>query len=248
MLETPKAALRGEPSYVWRAGQERRLEFLRRYATLDGRRILDIGCGIGTYMRAFRRFSDDVYGVDVDVQRVHEGGRSVPNLMLAVGERLPFADRTFDVVLLNEVIEHVADDALTLAEACRVVRPGGYIFIYAPNRFYPFETHGIYWGKRYIFGNIPLVNYLPNSLRNRLVPHARAYTAGGLRRLVHTLPLAVISHTVVYPGFDGISARRPRIGRVLRALRTVGEGTPLRFLGLSHFLVLRRRAEADQHG
>ena len=50
------AARLGEPSYVWRSGQERRLQLIRRYIPLEGRRILDVGCGIGTYVRRFRDF------------------------------------------------------------------------------------------------------------------------------------------------------------------------------------------------
>lgn len=242
MIESPKAAVRGEPSYLWRAGQDRRLRLIERYASLEGSRILDIGCGIGAYVRAFRERSNDVVGVDIDEERVREGGRTLPNLMLAVGEHLPFRDNTFDVILLNEVIEHVNDDGRTLSEACRVTRPGGHVFIYAPNRFFPFETHGIYVGRRYRFGNIPLVNYLPDPLRNRLVPHARAYTARGLRRLLRPLPARVVGQTVVYPGFDSIGARRPWLGRLLRSVRGIAEATPLRLFGLSHFVVLRKDA------
>ena len=66
--------------------------------------------------------------------------------------------------MLNEVIEHVQNDAATLAEALRVTGPGGHVAIFAPNRFYPFETHGVYLGKRFIFGNIPFVNWLPDPL------------------------------------------------------------------------------------
>ena len=165
----------GNPSFVWRAGQDRRLALIRRYVSLEGARILDIGCGIGTYVRKLREYADRVYGIDIDPKRVRQG--TVPGLAVAVSERLPFRDASFDLVLLNEVIEHVQDDAATLAEACRVVRPGGHVVIYAPNRLYPFETHGVYLGRRYVFGNIPFVNYLPDALRRRLVPHARAYTS-----------------------------------------------------------------------
>ena len=63
------------------------------------------------------------------------------------------------------MIEHVADDRETLREVARVLAPGGTCVIYAPNRLYPFETHGIYVGKRYVFGNIPFVNWLPTFLR-----------------------------------------------------------------------------------
>src|SRR4026209_1112536 len=61
-----KAIRLGHPSYIWRRGQDRRLNLIRQYVALEGRRILDVGCGIGMYVEKFRRFSTDVYGVDVD--------------------------------------------------------------------------------------------------------------------------------------------------------------------------------------
>lgn len=252
MTDAPTALSReqvalGNPSFVWRAGQDRRLNFIRRYVRLDGARVLDIGCGIGAYVRKLRELSDRVYGIDIDAARVREG-RDAGCLAVAVSEHLPFADGVLDVVLLNEVIEHVRDDRETLREACRVVRPGGHVIVYAPNRLYPFETHGVYLGKRYVFGNIPLVNYLPGTLRRRLVPHARVYTARDLRRLIDGLPAELVVHTQVYPGFDNIAARRRRLGGLLRAIFHRLERTPLRVFGLSHFLVLRTFAPSRTDG
>lgn len=236
----------GRPSFVWRAGQERRLDLIRRYIPLESARILDVGCGIGTYVRKLQEFSDHVYGIDVDPARTRRGPPG--SLSVAVSERLPFADNSFDVVLLNEVIEHVRDDAATLREVCRVTRPGGHVAIYAPNRLYPFETHGVYLGKRYIFGNIPLVNYLPDALRRRLAPHVRAYTSGGLRRLARGLPAEVVTHTQVYPGFDNIAARSRAVASLLRGVLYRLEGTALRAFGLSHFMVLRVYAQEESDG
>jgi SAM-dependent methyltransferase len=233
----------GNPSYVWRFGQDRRLHLIQQYAPLEGRRILDIGCGLGAYVRKFREFSERVAGIDVDRKRVVEGARTTPGLMLAAGERLPFRDGSFDVIVLNEVIEHVQSDAATLRDAYRVLAPDGRMVIYAPNRLYPFETHGIYLGERYVFGNIPLVNWLPNIVRDRLVPHARAYTRGGIRRTYAGLPAEVLVETYVYPGYDQIMARRRRLGELFRALTYRLERTPLRMFGLSHFVVLRKPAE-----
>jgi SAM-dependent methyltransferase len=218
------------------------------YAPLEHARILDIGCGLGVYVRKFREFSDAVCGIDIDPKRLLEGARTTPGLMLAVGEHLPYRSGTFDVIVLNEVIEHVADDRATLAEAMRILRDGGRIVIYAPNRLYPFETHGVYLGKRFVFGNIPFINWLPTPLRNRLVPHARAYTKGGIRRLYRGLPADVLAETYVYPGFDNIIARRKRLGAVLRSLLYRAERTPLRMFGLSHFVVLRKRADVSSVG
>ena len=111
-----KAIRLGHPSYVWRSGQDRRLNQIRQYVQLEGRRILDIGCGVGMYVDKFRRFSDEVYGVDVDPDKVAEASTWLPNLQVAPGEHLPFPDGQFDVILLNEVIEHVDDDRLTIRE------------------------------------------------------------------------------------------------------------------------------------
>jgi SAM-dependent methyltransferase len=235
---TDKRATLGHPSQVWTRGLERRLELVRRHVPLDGRRILDLGCGVGAFVRRLREFSSDVYGTYIDSGYLREGAKEVPNLGLAVGEHLPFADGSFDVVLLHEVLEHVSDDQATLREVRRVLAPGGRAVVFCPNRWYPFETHGVFLGKRYVFGNVPLVNYLPDAVRNRLVPHARAYTRSRLRRLYRRAGLRAQIHNYVFPGFDHLMARRRLVGRALRFGLYPLESTPLRIFGLSHFVVL----------
>jgi SAM-dependent methyltransferase len=233
----------GQPSYVWRFGQERRLEMIQRHVPLEGAQILDIGCGLGTYVRRLGDFTSRAYGIDIDVARLRTGAAAgVRGLSLAVSESLPFRDSAFDGVLLNEVIEHVRDDRATLVEALRVTKPGGKVVIFAPNRFYPFETHGVYFGDKYVFGNIPLVNYLPDPLRNRLVPHARAYTRSQLEKLTRGLNARWLEWTVIYPGFDNIVGRYEKVGNAFRSMTYRLEDTWLRRLGLSHLLVLERTA------
>lgn len=238
-IETPdKRATLGHPSQIWTRGLERRLGLMRRHVDLESRRILDIGCGVGAFVRRLREFSPRVAGIDVDAERVIEGGKEVPDLALAVAERLPFRDGAFDVVLLHEVLEHVTDDQATLREAQRVLATRGKAVIFCPNRLYPFETHGIFLGKRYVFGNMPLVNYLPDPVRDRLVPHARAYTKRGLRRLYRRAGLRPLVHSFVFPGFDHVMARRKIVGRAFRSLLYPLEASPFRIFGLSHFVVL----------
>ncbi len=147
VIDARRAITLGHPSYVWRSGQERRLNLIRRYARLDGRQVLDIGCGLGAYVANFRRFTPYAYGMDVDAPRVHEGRRrGVDNLLLAAAETLPFKDGSFDVIVLNEVIEHVQDDAATLREACRVLRPGGEVLpgVYAAGEVAGFGGGGMH--------------------------------------------------------------------------------------------------------
>lgn len=249
-MEQDKAITLGHPSYLWRFGQERRLNLVREYVSLEDQALLDVGCGLGMYMRAFRRFSPFVYGVDVDGEKLVQASQDLPNLGQAVAERLPYADGTFDAVLSHEVIEHVTDDRQALADAVRVLRapdpgegrPGGRLVIFAPNRLYPFETHGAYLAGRYREGNVPLVNYLPDRWRSQVCPHVRVYTRRDLRELLEGLPVKVVTHIQIFPGYDKVVRRRPGLGRWLRRVTYFLEHTPLRLLGLSHFMVVEKIA------
>jgi hypothetical protein len=85
-----------------------------------------------------------------------------------------------------------------------------------------------------------LINYLPNKFRHKLAPHVRAYTARGLKRLIAGLPVKLITHTQIYPGYDNIIARHPALGRILQWVTYRLEQTPLRIFGLSHLLVIEK--------
>jgi SAM-dependent methyltransferase len=235
-----KAAMRGHPSYVWREGQERRLHMVRRWAPLAGQHVLDVGCGVGMYTAAFLRETPHVFGIEIEYRRALEARERAAGVVQSPGERLPFADATFDVVFSHEVLEHVADDRACAAEVVRVARPGGRIVVFVPNRLYVFETHGMFWRGRYRFGNVPLINWLPTPLRDRLAPHVRAYTTSDLRGLFDGLPVRVVHHTQIFPGYDNIVARAPGLGRLLRAFTYALERTPFRVFGLSHLLVMER--------
>ena len=73
-----KAALRGEPSYVWRAGQQRRLDMIVRAAEnrIAGR-ILENGCGVGMYVEHLSPFGGEVIGLEYDLERASRGGRKL---------------------------------------------------------------------------------------------------------------------------------------------------------------------------
>ena len=231
-----KAALRGEPSYVWRAGQERRLDLILKYGGDAARgQFLENGCGVGMYVEHLSPHARRVMGLEYDFERAAQAHLRSPQIVCAAGERLPFPDQFFDAILSHEVLEHVQDDRLAVEEMVRVLRPGGRILLFVPNRGYPFETHGIYWQGKYRFGNIPLVNYLPRKWRDRLAPHVRIYQANDLENLFQGLPVRWVYRTVIFGAYDNIISRYPRLGRWLRGFLQALEKTPLRWFGLSHF-------------
>jgi SAM-dependent methyltransferase len=237
-----KAAERGEPSYVWRSGQERRLQMLAAQTTLHGCRFLDAGGGNGLYAAQVQeRFGAEAWAFDIEYPRIQEARRiGLARSVVAQGEFLPYPAGYFDVVFSNEVIEHVADDAQTVAEMLRVLRVGGRLAIFCPNRWYPVEQHGHYWQGEYHFGNTPLINYLPDRWRNQLAPHVRTYTARKLHRLFDGHPIKIVHHTRIFGGYDNIVLRRPTLGKWIRRILYPLEYTPLRVLALSHWLVVEK--------
>ena len=73
MVDRERAIQLGHPSYVWRAGQERRLNLVRQHVPLEGGKILDIGCGNGTPTLELARLSGgEVIGVDIDQSALDE--------------------------------------------------------------------------------------------------------------------------------------------------------------------------------
>jgi len=236
-----KAALRGEPSYVWRAGQERRLEMIRSAAgELAAGRVLVDGCGLGAYLSRLDTGAAQAVGLDIEHERACEAHVKTARVVCAAGERLPFPANYFDLVLSNEVLEHVQDDRAAIGEIVRALRPGGRLVLFCPNRGYPFETHGVYWRGKYHFGNIPLVNWLPRRWRDRLAPHVDVYTRGDLEQLFAGLPVRYLRRTVIMGAYDNIIARRGWLGKALRGVLQWLEKTPLRGLGLSHFWVVEK--------
>jgi SAM-dependent methyltransferase len=236
-----KAALRGEPSYVWRAGQQRRLDMIVRAAgkRIQGK-ILENGCGVGMYVEHLSPFGGEVIGLEYDFERASQAHLNSPSILNAAGEFIPLLSGTFDLILSHEVIEHVQNDRLAICEMIRLLRSGGRIALFCPNRGYPFETHGIYWNGKYYFGNKLFVNYLPRTLRNKLAPHVRVYSAKDLQKLFEGLPVKFVERTIIFGAYDNIIARFGPLGKFLRGILQFLESTPLKIFGLSHFWVVEK--------
>src|SRR5579864_4386899 len=116
--------------------------------------ILDLGSGVGNFVVACRNRGLKAFGIEPD--RIAQGALVTslqiacqrldsPAFAAALGEQLPFADATFDLVVLDQVIEHVSDQTRVLAEASRVLKPGGAMYVACPNYLRFYEPHYKTW-------------------------------------------------------------------------------------------------------
>jgi SAM-dependent methyltransferase len=202
--------------------------------------ILENGCGVGMYLKQLAEDAAFAVGLEIELDRAAKAcgrGLSVVN---GAGEELPFSASKFDLILSHEVLEHVTDDRRCLEEMVRLLKPGGRLVLFVPNRGYPFETHGIYLKGEYHFGNKFGVNYLPHRWRDKLAPHVRVYSGRDLQKLVAGLPVRLVEQTVIFGAYDNIIARYKRLGGMLRSFLQWLEKTPLRGLGLSQFWVVEK--------
>jgi SAM-dependent methyltransferase len=117
-----------EKLYDWRSRQ-----VLRRLKRKNAK-VLDVGCGRGLLLRAFRQNGCDVIGTEFSDDACRFA-REVLNIPVRVGllDELHFPDSSFDVVVMWHVLEHVSDPRPTLAEVSRILRPGGIFLVAVPD-------------------------------------------------------------------------------------------------------------------
>jgi SAM-dependent methyltransferase len=99
-------------------------------ARLRPRRVLDLGCGAGDSVDMFRSVDPEATWVGVDIEdspEVSERTRSDADFVTFDGRRLPFDDGSFELVYCKQVLEHVEHPRELLAEATRVLEPGGHL-------------------------------------------------------------------------------------------------------------------------
>ncbi len=124
---------RRSPGFVF--GGAERASVFREWVGGPGRRVLDIGCRYGALTRAYAE-GNDVVGMDVDREALAEAAKlGIETLWADATEPLPLPDASFDVVVVGELLEHLPLPDRTVAEAHRVLRPGGFLVGSVPNAY-----------------------------------------------------------------------------------------------------------------
>ena len=229
----------------------------------DDMLILDLPCGRGFYLNMLRYVSQcHLVGADLDWDVVLKAKQNVGHLndvdIQGVNiYQMPYADNTFDAVILSEVLEHLDDDKQALKEAYRVLKPNGVLAVTVPHANYPFlwdpinktlETlfnrhiqHGIFAG---IWANHVRL-YQPEQLRDSvlsagfMIEDERAFTH-------HCFPFI---HNLVY----GIGMPLLESGALPSSIETASnrldfdknDGNPINF-GVASFNFFDRKNVPDE--
>jgi len=184
---------------------------LCRYADPKEKRILEIGSGYGTNLIVWtKHFGLDVTGVEPEGEGFSEtlsvsarlcelNGVPADRIKISQGEKLPFADRSFDIVYSANVLEHTNDPVAVLRESLRVLKPGGILHFEIPNFMSFFEGHYYvlmppilwksllpFWVQR-VCGRDPA---FARTLRTEINPF---WLRRSIRRLKEDFPLRTIS-------------------------------------------------------
>lgn len=186
-----------QDEHWWFAGRRKIIGSVLQSSLPDRpeRRILDIGCGTGTNLAELNRFGS-VEGVDSEPAAVEQCRRDGWNVTEVGDGALPFADGSFDVVTLLDVIEHVDDDRALLAEARRLLAHGGTVLVAVP-------AYTWMWGAQDVISH-----------------HRRRYTASRLRAAL--VDAGLVPRRTTY--FNTLLFPPIALVRILRRLRGSEDG------------------------
>jgi SAM-dependent methyltransferase len=208
---------------------------LNSIGCLQGSRMLDVGCGDGTFTLPLGKRFDEVYGIDIQGTNIEAfrgklaaGGKYKPSQQSATC--LEFPNAYFDSIVSIETFEHIDKPKIAAEECWRVLKPGGELLITVPNRWFPCENHGgVILGRR--FGRLPLVTYLPPL--HDAVADARVFTVGSLDRLFGGVGFERTAVGWLWPTFEHEGNPMQRYIRRLFPLMRTLEHSPIAFLGTS---------------
>jgi SAM-dependent methyltransferase len=230
------------PDFVGPRHELRERLLLKLFLSAEpGRKVLNAGAGQGSFSGLLEESGFDVVSTDVSPAACDVLSRRVRGTVVRADvTALPFADGSFDAVVLGEVIEHVADDVSALEEARRVLRPGGVAALSAP-------AHPSWFGP-----SDEWAGHVRRYTREALIAACSAADLGVIRCVGWGFPVSAAYHRWVY---DRRAARLAEAGavrspaqRVALAILKVALQVDRLFVGVERaalgYLLLARRGHA----
>ena len=142
------AAAYADWEYRW--GRSLVREYLKPAGDLDGKRMLDVGCGLGGKTMAYGEGGAvEAYGTDLSIENIEASAHYAGSLersfrwgfFVSDAASLPVSDGAFDAVIANDAMEHFAEPEAALGEMARATKPGGAIWVFFTPHFSPLGSH-----------------------------------------------------------------------------------------------------------
>jgi SAM-dependent methyltransferase len=198
--------------------------------------MLDVGCGEGTFTTVLGQGFREVHGIDVQedfLARFRETARDDRKFIVRnmSASAMSYSNDYFDTIVTIETLEHIPDLSGAAREIFRVLKPHGELLITVPNRWFPFENHGIRIGSSRWDGRVPLLTYVP--WLHRRLSLARVFTVSNLNSLFAAKGLKCAAVDYAWPTFEhGGNRFQPYLKPLFGLMRRM-EQSPLRMFGSS---------------
>jgi len=216
---------------------EKRINKISRYINLVDKTILDFGCGDGKYSNYLHNLGNKVWGIEIEKKRLNKAKlfkNKKLDFKIYEGGKIPFKKNSFDIVILNEVLEHVKDENMTLIEIKRVLKKDGIIILYVPNRNFPLEGHGMdLFGLKVNFP-IPFLPWLP-FWTHKYFFRARTYSKLRIKMILEKNGYNILGIEYLFPPLDQISIAPFREG--IRNVFDKLENSFLKIFGMSILII-----------
>lgn len=199
-------------------------------------RVADIGCGAGAFSAVMAKAGCIVESIDINEALVRIGGERAKEVGLPItfhigsAESLPWPDASFDIVAMPELLEHVPGWRACIAEAARILEPGGVLYVSTTNRLCPVQQEF----------SLPLYSWYPGWLKRRCLelamtthrewvnhaqyPAVNWFDPYSLGTVLRSLDMEPIDRFAMWAEFS-TDRRKQRIGGLGLAF------APFRFLG-----------------
>ena len=170
---------------------------ISKYMTSESM-VLDIGCAMGGFLLFLKsKGINHLYGTDLTEKYVNFASKN-PDLVIKIGsaEKLPFEDKKFDLILMDQVMEHLYEPRKAFQEARRVLKKGGYFCIGVPNaseytNYYIFDFYWFIMREHIQHFDLAHLQYLAESEGFRLIEHGKSESP-------------MMSETMILPNLNAI--------------------------------------------
>jgi len=177
------------------------LKMQRCFAAISpkAKRILEIGCGDGTYIRAVKNRYEaaETFGCDINIDGIREAllKGDGTKYLTCDAVSLPYKDETFDMIIIIDVLEHILDIKSALKEIYRVLKKGGELYCNIPCEGQPFTLHWFFW-------KLKLPGY---KLKEEICGHVQRFTFDTVIHLIRLSNFEINSIEFMYHPIGQIS-------------------------------------------